>query len=98
MVHLGDITKLDGGKIPAVHVIVWLSLPEFVIHRPARWLVGCKNPACFIRQFTLLIEMRDASGGLYPAIVVWKTSLDYAIKSDKRDYLAQTLRRRGFNA
>lgn len=25
MVHLGDITKLDGGKIPAVHVITFGS-------------------------------------------------------------------------
>lgn len=43
MVHLGDITKLDGGKIPAVHVITFGSpLSKFVIHRPARWLVWRK--------------------------------------------------------
>ena len=42
MVHLGDITKLDGGKIPAVRYYLWLALPKFVIHRPARWLVWRK--------------------------------------------------------
>jgi len=26
MVHLGDITKVDGGKIPPVHVIMGFSL------------------------------------------------------------------------
>lgn len=37
MVHLGDITKLDGGKIPAVQLCyyLWLALSKFVIRRVA---------------------------------------------------------------
>ena len=51
MAHLGDVTKLDGGAIPPVHVITFGS-PCQISHRSAtaRALRG-KNPACsFMRS------------------------------------------------
>ena len=53
MEHLGDITKLDGGKIPAVHVLTFGSPCQ--ISRKLATAQGLpeKNPACFIRRYEL---------------------------------------------
>ena len=46
MAHLGDITKLDGGAVPPVHVLTFGS-PFKIFHRlaGARGWMG-PNPAC----------------------------------------------------
>lgn len=54
MEHLGDITKLDGRKIPAVHVITFGSPCQNLSQIGNRTGLMVQNPACFIRQFVLL--------------------------------------------
>ena len=72
MVHLGDITKLDGGKIPAVHVITFGSPCQNLSSiGPRDGLSGAKS-SLFYQAIRIIEEMRDASGGLYPAIAVWE--------------------------
>ena len=72
MVHLGDITKLDGGKIPAVHVITFGSHCQNLSSiGPRDGLLGAKS-SLFYQAIRIIEEMRDASGGLYPAIAVWE--------------------------
>ena len=72
MVHLGDITKLDGGKIPAVHVITFGSPCQNLSSiGPRDGLAGAKS-SLFYQAIRIIEEMRDASGGLYPAIAVWE--------------------------
>ncbi len=54
MEHLGDITKLDGRKIPP-SMSLRLALPVKIYHKLARGTgLQVQNPACFIRQFVLL--------------------------------------------
>ncbi|WP_262362492.1 DNA cytosine methyltransferase [Oceanobacillus jeddahense] len=37
MLHLGDITKIDGGKIPPVHInYVWFALSKLIQYRKTR--------------------------------------------------------------
>ena len=70
MVHLGDITKLDGGKIPAVHVITFGSPCQNLSSiGPRDGLAGAKS-SLFYQAIRIIEEMRDASGGLYPAIII----------------------------
>ena len=88
MVHLGDITKLDGGKIPAVHVITFGSPCQNLSSiGPRDGLSGAKS-SLFYQAIRIIEEMRDASGGLYPAIVVWENVVGAMLSGNKRDYLA----------
>ena len=88
MVHLGDITKLDGGKIPAVHVITFGSPCQNLSSiGPRDGLSGAKS-SLFYQAIRIIEEMRDASGGLYPAIVVWENVVGAMQKNLKNDYLA----------
>ena len=88
MEHLGDITKLDGGKIPAVHVITFSSPCQNLSSiGPRDGLMGAKS-SLFYQAIRIIEEMRDASGGLYPAIAVWENVVGAMLSSDKRDYLA----------
>ena len=79
MEHLGDITKLDGGKIPAVHVITFGSPCQNLSSiGPRDGLMGAKS-SLFYQAIRIIEEMRDASGGLYPAIAVWENVI-YVLK------------------
>ena len=49
MVHLGDITKVDGGKIPPVHVITFGS--------------PCQNLSLIFKQSWLPVRGRDMNAG-----------------------------------
>ena len=88
MEHLGDITKLDGRKIPAVHVITFGSPCQNLSQiGNITGLNGAKS-SLFYHAIRIIEEMRDASGGLYPAIAVWENVIGAMLSSDKRDYLA----------
>ena len=88
MKHLGDITKLDGGKIPAVHVITFGSPCQNLSSiGPRDGLSGAKS-SLFYQAIRIIEEMRDASGGLYPAIVVWENVIGAMQQNLKNDYLA----------
>ena len=88
MEHLGDITKLDGGKIPAVHVITFGSPCQNLSSiGPRDGLSGAKS-SLFYQAIRIIEEMRDASGGLYPAIAVWENVIGAMQKNLKADYLA----------
>lgn len=88
MVHLGDITKLDGGKIPAVHVIVFGSPCQNLSQIGNRTGLNGAKSSLFYQAIRIIEEMRDASGGLYPAIAVWENVVGAMLSSNKRDYLA----------
>jgi len=88
MVHLGDITKLDGGKIPAVHVITFGSPCQNLSQIGNRTGLNGTKASLFYQAIRIIEEMRDASGGLYPAIAVWENVVGAMLSSDKRDYLA----------
>lgn len=46
MAHLGDVTKLDGGAIPPVHVITFGSPCQNLSQIGNRTGLAGKNPAC----------------------------------------------------
>ena len=88
MTHLGDITKLDGRKIPAVHVITFGSPCQNLSSiGPRDGLAGAKS-SLFYQAIRIIEEMRDASGGIYPAIVLWENVLGAMQQNLKHDYLA----------
>ena len=79
MVHLGDITKVDGGKIPPVHVITFGSpCQNLSLIGNRSGLAGAKS-SLFYQAFRIIQEMRDATDNLYPAIAVWE-NVPYVLK------------------
>ena len=88
LVHLGDITKLDGGKIPAVHVITFGSSCQNLSQIGNRTGLNGAKSSLFYQAIRIIEEMRDASGGLYPAIAVWENVVGAMLSSDKRNYRA----------
>ena len=67
MAHLGDITKVDGGKIPPVHVITFGSpCQNLSLIGNRSGLAGAKS-SLFYQAFRIIQEMRDATDNLYPA-------------------------------
>ena len=75
MEHLGDITKLDGGKIPPVHVLTFGSPCQNLSQIGNRTgLAGVKS-SLFFHAIRIIKEMRDATDGQYPAIAVWENGV-----------------------
>ena len=91
MKHLGDITKLDGGKIPAVHVLTFGSPCQNLSQIGNRTgLTGIKS-SLFFHAIRIIKEMRDATDGQYPAIAVWENVMGSLSSNDRLDY-AEVLR------
>lgn len=60
MVHLGDITKVDGGKIPPVHIITFGSpCQNLSLIGNRSGLAGAKS-SLFYQAFRIIQEMRVA--------------------------------------
>ena len=88
MAHLGDITKLDGRKIPAVHVITFGSPCQNLSSIGNRKGLAGEQSSLFYQAIRIIEEMRDASGGIYPAIVLWENVHGAMQQNLKHDYLA----------
>ena len=56
MAHLGDVTKLNGGDIPPVHIITFGSPCQNLSQIGNRAGLAGKNPACFFMRFALSVK------------------------------------------
>lgn len=91
MEHLGDITKLDGGKIPPVHVLTFGSPCQNLSQIGNRTgLAGVKS-SLFFHAIRIIKEMRDATDGQFPAIAVWENVMGSLSSNHRLDY-AEVLR------
>ena len=88
MEHLGDITKLDGGAIPAVHIITFGSPCQNLSKMGDRTgLAGAKS-SLFYQAIRIIREMRDATGDQFPIITVWENVGGAMVSNDRLDHLA----------
>ena len=88
MEHLGDITKLDGGAIPAVHIITFGSPCQNLSKMGDRTgLAGAKS-SLFYQAIRIIREMRDATGDQFPIIAVWENVGGAMVSNDRLDHLA----------
>lgn len=72
MLHLGDITKLNGGNIPAVDVITFGSPCQNLSQIGNRTGLDGVKSSLFFHAIRIIKEMRDATDGLFPTIAVWE--------------------------
>lgn len=88
MEHLGDITKLNGGDIPAVHVLTFGSPCQNLSQMGNRTGLAGEKSSLFHHAIRIIQEMRDATGGQFPIITVWENVMGAFSSSDRMDFNA----------
>lgn len=72
MEHLGDITKIDGGKIEPVDIITFGSpCQDLSVAGTQAGLDGSRS-SLFYEAVRIIKEMRKATNGNYPKYAVWE--------------------------
>ena len=88
MEHLGDITRVNGGEIPPVHVLTFGSPCQNLSQIGNRsGLAGVKS-SLFFQAIRIIKEMRDATDDLFPVIAVWENVMGAFSSSDRMDFRA----------
>jgi hypothetical protein len=88
MKQLGDITKLDGGMIPPVHVITFGSPCQNLSAIGNREGLAGRKSGLFYQAVRIIQEMREATDGLYPVITVWENVPGAFSSNDRMDFRA----------
>ena len=88
MEHLGDITKIDGGKIEPVHVITFGSPCQNLSLIGNRSSLAEAKSSLFYQAFRIIQEMRDATDHLYLVIIVWENVMGAFSTNDRMDFRA----------
>jgi DNA (cytosine-5)-methyltransferase 1 len=72
IIHLGDITKIDGGAIPPVDIISFGSpCQDLSTAGKQRGLDG-ERSGLFLEAARIIEEMRIATNGEYPTFIIWE--------------------------
>lgn len=70
--HLGDITKIDGGKIPPVDIISFGSPCQDLSTAGKQKGLSGERSGLFLDAVRIIYEMRRATNGRYPTFIVWE--------------------------
>lgn len=82
MEHLGDITQIDGGKIPPVDIISFGSPCQDLSSAGKQKGLSGERSGLFLDAIRIIYEMRRATNGRYPTFVVWE-NVSGAFSSNK---------------
>ena len=88
MEHLGDITKLDGGAIPPVHVLTFGSPCQNLSLIGNRTGLAGEKSNLFFQAIRIIREMRCATGDQFPIIAVWENVMGAFSSNDRMDFRA----------
>lgn len=80
--HLGDITKIDGGKIPPVDIISFGSPCQDLSTAGKQIGINGERSGLFLDAIRIIYEMRRATNGRYPTFIVWE-NVSGAFSSNK---------------
>lgn len=72
MAHLGDITKIDGGKIPPVDIISFGSPCQDLSTAGKQKGLSGERSGLFLDAVRIIYEMRRATNGRYPTFIIWE--------------------------
>ena len=89
MLHLGDITKINGAEIAPVDIVTFGSPCQGLSAAGMqKGLFDDKRSNLFFEAIRIIKEMREATHGKYPRYVIWE-NVPGAFSSNKgRDFLA----------
>src|SRR5690625_200021 len=88
LLHMGDITKIDGGKIPPVHIITFGSPCQNLSNIGKREGLAGSQSSVFYHAIRIIEEMRCATNGTYPIIAVWETVMGAFSSNNRLDFRA----------
>lgn len=88
MAHLGDVTKLNGGDIPPVHIITFGSPCQNLSQIGNRAGLAGEKSSLFFHAIRIIREMREATDGIFPAIAVWENVMGAFFSNDRMDFRA----------
>lgn len=88
MEHLGDITKLDGGKIPPVHIVTFGSPCQNLSQIGNRAGLSGEKSGLFYQAIRIIQEMRDATNHQFPVIAVWENVMGALSSGNRLDFRA----------
>lgn len=72
MIHLGDITKIHGDQIEPVHRITFGSPCQDLSIAGRRAGLAGERSGLFMEAVRIIKEMRRATHGSYPVVVIWE--------------------------
>lgn len=82
MEHLGDITKINGGKIPPVDIISFGSPCQDLSTAGKQKGLSGERSGLFLDAVRIIYEMRRATNGRYPTFIIWE-NVSGAFSSNK---------------
>src|SRR5699024_7922629 len=88
MIHLGDITKVNGGEIPPVHIITFGSPCQNLSNIGKREGLTGSQSSLFYHAIRIIEEMRCATNGAYPIIAVWENVMGAFSSNNRLDFKA----------
>lgn len=86
MRHLGDITKIDGGRVEPVHVITFGSPCQNLSAMGRREGLAGEKSGLFHEAIRVIQEMRNATNQRYPAFAVWENVPGAFSSNDGMDF------------
>jgi DNA (cytosine-5)-methyltransferase 1 len=72
MTHVGDISKLDGARLPPVDIITFGSPCQDLSVAGKRAGLSGSRSSLFSEAIRIIYEMRCATDGQYPSYAVWE--------------------------
>ena len=72
MVHLGDVTKIDGASVEPVDLVTFGSPCQDLSVAGKRAGLGGARSGLFLEAVRIIKEIRGASGGKYPRFAIWE--------------------------
>lgn len=91
MEHYGDVSKIDGTKVPGVDVVTFGSpCQDLSVAGQGKGLTGSRS-GLFFEAIRIVKQMRVASGGRYPRFAVWE-NVPGALYSNKGEDFYEVLK------
>ena len=89
MEHVGDITKLHGGKLPPVDIITFGSpCQDLSVASGRRLGLAGERSGLFLEAIRIIREMQEATNGEYPKFAIWENVPGALSSSSRRDFKA----------
>jgi DNA (cytosine-5)-methyltransferase 1 len=88
MAHVGDITALDGAKLPPVDIITFGSPCQDLSTAGKRAGLSGERSGLFMEAIRIIDEMRRATNGKYPSYAVWENVPGALSSAGGRDFAA----------
>lgn len=88
MEHMGDITRLHGGKIPPVDIVTFGSPCQGLSMAGLRQGLADERSGLFTEAIRIIYEMKEATHGKYPKFALWENVPGALSSVGGRDYQA----------